>query len=155
MGAKRSTHFWNERKFGVANQSPVCFKEQASRLAHSHMSFDFLGYRPSIGELIVVAILAVLAEQVGRLRLILRAFAFTSDLAAASSARLRLRQIQRLESRIEWIGRYQQFDPKSIMNSLRRIFEIIVITLTLVILLILADIMRSEVLFAQLFYILV
>jgi len=79
----------------------------------------FLGYRPSIGELLVAVILAMLAERAWRL--FSRTWDFAIDLIAASVNRLRSRRIKKLERKIEQIKRYEANDRQVLLLFIKRL----------------------------------
>jgi hypothetical protein len=82
-----------------------------------------LGYRPSIGELIVALILAILAERVWRLGS--RAWDFVLDRFASLFYNLRIRRIRTLELKIKQLDAYD--DRKALFRFLRKIVGFILI----------------------------
>jgi hypothetical protein len=86
---------------------------------------DFLGYRPSIGELLAAFVLAMLAERAWRI--FSRTWDFVLDLIAASSSKLRIRRIKKLERKIEMIKRYAANDRAVLLRFIKRLTGIVVL----------------------------
>lgn len=84
---------------------------------------DFLGYRPSVGELIAAFLLAIIAERTGRW--FSRLWDFLLDKGAALSYRLRDKRIAALEGQIKILREYT--DRKVILLLLHRIISGIVL----------------------------
>ena len=84
----------------------------------------FLGYRPSIGELIAAAILAALAEK--GWRLFSRLLETSLDLLSTSADYLRTRRIAALVNRVNRIKDYEADDRKAVLFALGQVVRIVV-----------------------------
>lgn len=85
----------------------------------------FLGYRPSVGELIAAAVLAVLAERFGRL--LSRAWNFSLDRISSLFDKLRIQRISALEKRITTIKLFQENDRKVILRTANKAIGVIIL----------------------------
>ena len=94
--------------------------------------FDFLGYRPSLGELIIVAVLAVLAERSARV--LSRIIDYLTDSLASSFSRARNFQVRRLEKRLDLIVTLENDNRLATGLLLRRIYLTVILTLLLLLL---------------------